>query len=192
MTRPTPARARKPKAPKPTPPKLVDLARWLFILSAVIGMARFMVQLSDRQMLIGWLRAEQSRPGSTQPKLGQDELDAVVTGGITFGLLLAAGVVLVYTLLANRMAHGRNWARVLLTVLAGIGIVVGVLRLVAVGSGFTAASGLSVSGVDLAFGVVTMLVDAAAVVLVFQTSVAGYFRSVRTVSGNPPQVANGL
>ncbi|MEU4739468.1 hypothetical protein AB0G02_03245 [Actinosynnema sp. NPDC023658] len=175
----------RPKPPRPTPPKLVDLARWLFIASAVIGMGRFLFQLSDREMLIRELRAQ-------QPGLGQDELDAAATGGIVFGLLLAAGLVLVYTLLANRMASGRNWARILLTVLAGAGIFFGVVRLIAAASGFAAAFGLVVSGVDLAFGVVTMLVDAVAVALVYQPSVSGYFRSVRSVSADQPPVANGL
>ncbi|MFD1146833.1 hypothetical protein [Saccharothrix hoggarensis] len=176
---------KKSKPPKPVPPKLIDLARWLFVLSAVVGMTRFLVQLSDREMLIRELRAR-------QPELGQDELDAAATGGIVFGLLIAAALVLVYTLLANRMASGRNWARVLLTVLAGAGIFLGFVRLIAVGSGFATAFGLVVSPVDLAFGVVTMVIDGVAVVLMYLPSVSGYFRSVRSVSAKPPQVANGL
>lgn len=181
-----PARAPKPpKKPKPTPPKLIDLARWLFILSAVVGAVRFLVQLSDREMLIDELRAQ-------QPTLGQDELDAAATGGVVFGLLLAAALVLLYTLLANRMASGRNWARIVLTVLAGAGIFFGVVRLIAVGSGFAASFGLVVSPLDLVLGGVTMVVDAVAVVLMYLSSVSGYFRSVRSVSATPPQVANGL
>ncbi|MER5265867.1 hypothetical protein ABTZ99_27660 [Actinosynnema sp. NPDC002837] len=163
LNRPTP-----PKPPKPTPPKLVDIARWLFILSAAVGVVRFMVQLADREMLIRELRVQ-------QPNLSQDDLDAAATGGIVFGLVIAVGLILVYTLLANRMAGGRNWARIVLTVIAGVGIFLGVVRLVAAASGFAAAFGLAVSGVDLAFGVVTMLIDAAAVVLMYQSSVSRYF-----------------
>ncbi|MCE6995869.1 hypothetical protein LZG04_13815 [Saccharothrix sp. S26] len=182
MTSPTPARA---KPPRPTPPKLVDIARWLFILSAALGMVRFVVELADREMLIRELRAQ-------QPTLSQDELDAAATGGIVFGLLIGVGMVLVYTVLANRMAAGQNWARIVLTVIAAGGIFLGVVRLVAAVSGFAAAFGLVVSGVDLAFGVVTMLIDATAVALVYQTSVSRYFRSVRSVRHLPPPVANGL
>lgn len=173
------------KRPKPTPPKLVDIARRLFILGAVIGMVRFMVQLADREMLIREVRVR-------QPALSQDELDAAATGGVVFGLVIGIGLVLVYTLLANRMAAAHNWARIVLTVIAGAGIFIGVVRLATVATGVAAAFGLAVSGVDLAFGVVTMLIDAAAVVLMYQSSVSGYFRSVRSVSGTPPQVANGL
>ncbi|MEV8442536.1 hypothetical protein AB0425_34600 [Actinosynnema sp. NPDC051121] len=188
MTSPTPAQpagAARTRPPRPTPPKLIDIARWLFILSAVIGMVRFVVQLADREMLIRELRAQ-------QPTLSQDDLDAAASGGILFGLLIAVGLILVYTLLANRMAGGRNWARVVLTVVAGIGVFLGVVRLVAAVSGFAAAFGLAVSGVDLAFGVITMLIDSTAVALMYQPSVSRHFRSVRSVSHQPPPVANGL
>ncbi|WP_367134599.1 hypothetical protein [Saccharothrix sp. HUAS TT1] len=185
MTTPGPTPPKTTKTPKPTPPKLVDLARWLFIVSALVGVARFLVQLSDREMLIRELRTR-------QPTLGQDDLDAAATGGIVFGLVLASGLVLVYALLANRMAAGRNWARVVLTVLAVGGIFLGLVRLIAAGSGFAAAFGFAVSGVDLAFGSVTMLIDGVAVALMYQRSVSGYFRSVQPVRGTPRQVANGL
>lgn len=182
MTAPKPA---KKAAPKPTPPKLIDLARWLFILSAVVGTGRFLYQLSDREMLIRELRVQ-------QPALGQDELDAAATGGVVFGLLMAFALVLGYTLLANRMASGRNWARVVLTVVAVAGIFFGAVRLIAVGSGVAAAFGLVVGPVDLVLSVITMIIDTVAVVLMYLSSVSGYFRSVRSVSVKPPQVANGL
>lgn len=169
------------------PPRLVDLSRWLWIGSAVIGLGRFLVQLADREMLIEQLRRDRATAG-----LGQDELDAAVTGGVVFGLLMGGLLVLVYALLANRMAGGRNWARVVLTVFGGAGILLGVFRLIAVVSGFAAASGLVVSPVDLAFGVVTMVVDAVALTLMYLPSVSGHFRSQRSVSAGPPQVANGL
>ncbi|QFZ23583.1 hypothetical protein [Saccharothrix syringae] len=165
---------------QPTPPRPLHLARWLFIASAALGLVRFVVQLSDREMLIDQLRLQ-------QPTLGQDELDAAATGGTFFGLLLAAALLLVYVLLANRMAQGRNWARVLLTALAAAGILVGVLRLITVGSGLAAAFGLSVSPVDLAFGVVTMVIDAVAVVLAFHPAAAAHFRNAPT----PPRPTGG-
>jgi hypothetical protein len=153
----------------PKPPKLIDISRWLWIGSAAIGTIRFLVQLADRTMLIDEMRRQ-------QPNLGQDEIDAAVSGGIVFGLLLGIGLVLLYALLASRMAQGRNWARVVLTVIGAAGIFFGLVRLIAVGSGFAAAFGFAVSPVDLVFGVVTMLMDSTALVLMFLPSVAGHFR----------------
>ncbi len=175
--------------PKPTPgvapPPLVNLSRWLWIASAVVGLGRFLVQLADREMLIGELRKQ-------QPGLSQDELDAAATGGVVFGLLLGGLLVLVYALLANRMAGGRNWARVVLTVFGGAGIFLGVTRTFVVVSGAAAAFGLVISTVDVVFGLITMVVDAAALVLMYLPSVSGYFRSQRSVANRPPKVANGL
>jgi hypothetical protein len=153
----------------PPPPKLIDISRWLWIASAAIGTIRFVVQLADRDMLITEMRKQ-------QPNLSQDEIDAAVSGGIGFGLLLGIGLVLLYALLANRMAQGRNWARVVLTVIGAAGIFFGLVRLIAVASGFAAAFGFAVSTTDLVFGVVTMLLDSAALILMFLPSVAGHFR----------------
>ncbi|MBB5806337.1 hypothetical protein F4560_006105 [Saccharothrix ecbatanensis] len=180
---------KRAKPPKPTPPKLIDLARWLFILSAVIGMGRFLYQLSDREMLIRMLRDDLVKRGM---KAGQDELDAAVTGAIGFGVLLAIAFVLVYALFANKMAAGRNWARIVLTVLSGIGVAFGLLQLLAVASGGMALAEFTVSPIVLVLSGITMVIDAAVIVLMYRPSVAGYFRSVHSVSVKPPQVANGL
>lgn len=172
-------------APRPAPPKWVDLSRWLWITSALVGTARFLVELADRERLIDELRRQ-------QPGLGQDELDAAATGGVMFGVLLGALMVVVYALLANRMAGGRNWARVVLTVLGGAAIFFGVFRLIAVASGAAAAFGLVIGPVEVLFGIATMLLDAVALTLMYLPSVAGHFRARRSVSGPPPRVANGL
>jgi hypothetical protein len=153
----------------PPPPKLIDISRWLWIGSAALATVRFLVQLADRD----FLTSEQRK---SQPTFSQDEIDTAVNGGIMFGLLLSVGLVLIYAVLANRMARGRNWARIVLTVIGGAGIFFGVIRLLAVGSGFAAAFGVLVSPVDLVIGVVTMLLDGTALVLMFLPSVAGHFR----------------
>ncbi|MEU6150692.1 hypothetical protein ABZ816_11890 [Actinosynnema sp. NPDC047251] len=188
MSRPSPV-GRRPARPKPTPPKLVDLARWLWIGSALVGLGRFLFQLADRGMLIDMLREDQQRNGVT---MSQDEVDAAVSGGILMGLLMGALLVLVYAVLANRVAGGRNWARIVLTVFGAVGIVVGVTRLILVASGLAAAMKLQVATPDLVFGTITMVLDAAAIVLMYLPSVSGYFRSQRSVADKTPRVANGL
>lgn len=190
MTTPNqPKPGKRAKPPKPTPPKPIDLARWLFILSAVVGMGRFLHQLSDRETLIAMLREDLVARGM---KVGQDELDAAMTGAIGFGLLLAIAFVLVYALFANKMAAGRNWARIVVTVLAGIGVAFGSLQLLAVAAGGLAPAEFAVSPVVLVLSGVTTVIDVAVIVLMYRPSVSGYFRSVRSVSVNPPHVANGL
>ncbi|WP_309109624.1 hypothetical protein [Saccharothrix sp.] len=154
------------------PPKLIDIARWLWIASAVVGLGRFLVQLADREMLIGRLRKE-------QPTLSQDELDAAASGGVMFGLLLGGLMVLVYALLANRMAQGRNWARIVLTVFGAVGVFLGVVRLIAVASGLAAAFQLAIPPEEVVFGVITMVLDSIALVLMYLPSVSGHFTTAK-------------
>jgi hypothetical protein len=143
-----------------TPPHPVVAARWLWIGSALLGAVRFVLQLADRQVLVAEMR-------KAQPQLSQDALDGAVSGGVLFGVLLAGALVTLYTVLATRMAQGRNWARVALTVLGGASVLFGLARLVAVVSGTAATVNLVISPVDLAFIVVTTLLDATALTLMF-------------------------
>lgn len=162
-------RTTREKPTFPPPPKLLDISRWLWIGSAALATVRFLFQLADRDLLITEMR-------KSQPNLSQDEIDSAVNGGILFGLLLGIGLVLVYAVLANRMARGHNWARIVLTVIGAAGIFFGLIRLLAVGTGMAAAFGFAISPVDLGIGVITMLLDGTALVLMFLPSVAGHFR----------------
>ncbi|WNV91037.1 hypothetical protein [Umezawaea sp. Da 62-37] len=154
---------------RPLPPRPVDLSRWLWIGSAALGTVRFLLQLTDSDMLIDELRKQ-------QPNLGQDEIDGALNASIAFSLLAGIVLVLVYASLANRMARGRNWARIVLTVIGGAGVLFGLTRLVAVGTGLAAAFGFAVDTRDLVLGLVTMSLDCAAIVLMFVPSAAGHFR----------------
>lgn len=150
--------------PVTTPvPRLVDVARWLWIASACVGMLRFAAQLFDREMLVAEARRQ-------NPDLGQDQIDAGVNGGVLFGLVIALAVLVAYTRLANAMARGRNWARIVLTVLGGASVAFGLFRLVAWGSGAAASLDVEMRPVDLAVTFVTTVLDASAIVLMHRAS----------------------
>ncbi|MFD4643032.1 hypothetical protein ACFWN2_37380 [Lentzea sp. NPDC058436] len=145
------------------PPKLVDVARWLWIASACVGMLRFVAQLFDRETLVAEARRQ-------NPELGQDQIDAGVNGGVLFGLVIALAVLVAYTRLANTMARGRNWARIVLTVLGAASVAFGLFRLVAWASGVAASLGVEMRPVDLGVTFVTTVLDAAAIVLMYRVS----------------------
>lgn len=147
----------------PPVPKLIDVARWLWIASACLGMLRFLEQLLDREMLVAEVRRQ-------NPSMRQDEIDAGVNGGVLFGLLLALLLVVAYTRLANAMARGRNWARIVLTVLGGASVAFGLFRLVAWAGGIAARLGVEMRPVDLAVTAVTTVLDASAIVLMYRVS----------------------
>ncbi|WP_329788771.1 hypothetical protein V1227_30390 [Lentzea sp. DG1S-22] len=162
--------------PVATPvPKLVDVARWLWIAGACVGMTRFVAELFDRETLVAEARRQ-------NPALGQDQVDAAVDRGVLFGLVVAAAFLLVYTRLANRMAHGRNWARVVLTVLGVASVAFGLFRLVAWVSG---AAGVEMRPLDLAVTVVTAVLETTAVVLMYR--VPGHFRKRGAVDSALPR-----
>jgi hypothetical protein len=153
-------------------PKLVDVARWLWITSACVGVVRFVAQLFDRDMLIAEARRQ-------NPALGQDQIDGAVNGGIMFGLLIAVTILVAYTRLANTMARGRNWARIVLTVLGAASVAFGLFRLVAWASGLAGRLGVVMSPVDLAVIFVTTALEATAIVLMYRVS--AHFRTRVTV-----------
>ncbi|MDX8037524.1 hypothetical protein SK803_45635 [Lentzea sp. BCCO 10_0856] len=160
------------------PPKLINVARWLWIASAGVGMARFLAQLFDRETLVSEARRQ-------NPALGQDQIDAGVNGGILFGLLIATVILVAYMRLANAMARGRNWARIVLTVLGAASVAFGLFRLIAWGSGIAADFGVTMQPVDLGATVVTTVLDASAIVLMFRES--AHFRKRVTVDSTFPR-----
>ncbi|WP_112275034.1 hypothetical protein [Lentzea terrae] len=159
----------------PPPPKLVNISRWLWIASASIGMIRFVAELFDRELLIAQARRQ-------NPALSQDQIDATVNSGIMFGLLIAVLLVVAYTRLANAMARGRNWARIVLTVLGAASVAFGLFRLVAWGSGMAADLGVAMRPLDLVVVFVTAVLDATAIVLMYRAS--AHFRTRVTVDSN--------
>ena len=159
----------------PPPPKLVNISRWLWIASASIGMIRFVAELFDRELLIAQARRQ-------NPALSQDQIDATVNSGIMFGLLIAVLLVVAYTRLANAMARGRNWARIVLTVLGAASVAFGLFRLVAWGSGMAADLGVAMRPLDLVVVFVTAVLDATAIVLMYRAS--AHFRARVTVDSN--------
>ncbi len=141
-------------------------------------MVRFLAQLFDREMLVSEARRQ-------NPALGQDQIDAGVNGGILFGLLIATAVLLAYTRLANAMARGRNWARIVLTVLGAASVAFGLLRLVAWGSGAAASLGVEMRPVDLGVTFLTTVLEASAIVLMYRAS--AHFRTRVTVDSASPR-----
>jgi hypothetical protein len=145
------------------------LSRWLWTAGAVLGATRFVLRLADRRALAEGVR-------EVQPWLGQAEVDSAVSASVLFGLLLAAGLVALYAVPGAFAVRGRRWARVVLALVGGAGLVFTLARFVLLATGLSAAAGLVVTRVDLAFLVVTALVDATALALLFTPSVNRHFR----------------
>lgn len=152
----------------PVPPQWVQRARWLWIASVVVWFARTLAQLGDRRMLIDQLR-------EVQPELSQSEVDAAANTGILFalllGLLIAAGLVL----LANRMVQGRNWARIVILVLAAFSVISTLLTLFGLAV-LGSSVGVQVDALNVVLGLVVGVLDAAVLVLLLRPEANRFFR----------------
>ncbi|RCW46896.1 hypothetical protein DFQ14_101236 [Halopolyspora algeriensis] len=160
----------------PTPPQWVQLAWWLWLASVVVGLVRTVVQLSDRRMLIDRLR-------QVQPELSQSEVDAAANTGIMFALLLGLLIAGAFVLLANRMAQGRNWARIVILVFAAFNVVSTVFTLfglAVLGSTVTVQdTTVQVDAWNIVFSLVIGALDAAVLVLLLRPDVNTFFREAR-------------
>ena len=83
------------------------------------------------------------------------------------------------------MARGRNWARIVLTVLGAASVAFGLFRLAVFGSGIAADFGVAMRPVDLGVTAVTTVMDATAIVLMYR--VPAHFRTRVTVDTDFPR-----
>ena len=153
-----------------TPPRSVDVARWLWVAGALLSAVRSYLALADRQALRDMVT-------QLEPSLSMQQVEAVVNGEVIMGVIFAAVVVALYVLVANKMLAGRSWARVLLTFFGAIFVLLGGLGLLGVADGLAATTGVSVDPAELALSVVGLVVDIAALVAMWLPPSNDYFRA---------------
>ncbi len=180
MTEPpqrTDAFGRPVRETPPTPPRPLLLARRVWIASVLVGFVHSFVKLADRTSLIEELHR-------IQPQLDQVQLDSAANSGIMFTLVFSLLSLAVYVLLSNRMVQGHNWARVVLTVFGGLSSFFTLISLVTVsmlGSELiTRLTGTSPGAVDMGFSAVVMVLEVAALVLMYRPESNRYFTAVRS------------
>ncbi|MFR9731431.1 hypothetical protein ACL03H_19570 [Saccharopolyspora sp. MS10] len=173
----------EPASERPPLPRPLNIARWLWIGAALLGLVRAYLRLSDRRQLSEDLRA-------ALPDLSQVQLDEQINGLILFNLLYLLALLALYVSLSLRMVRGRNWARVVLTVFAGFGAF-GTLGTLALMSQLGQAELVRITQVrvetsDLVFGVLVTAVELVALVLMYLPESNRYFRAARAPRPVPP------
>ena len=148
-----------PPAPatRGTPPTEVLRAVQLMFLRVALGVLNTLVAFLSADSIKDSIR-------ENDPTLTPDKVDAAyaVAVGITvfFGLVFAV----LYVLLAIQVRKGKNWARIVTWVLAGLGVLGGLLSLLGDGT-----------GLEKGLGVIILLVDAAIIVLLAMKPSNEYF-----------------
>ena len=157
--------------PEVSVPRTVDVARWLWVASALLSAVRSLVVLADRQGLRDQVR-------QLDPTLFGQQVEAAVNGEIVLGVLISAVTVALYVLVANKMRGGRSWARVLLTFFGGLFVVLGLLGMFGVADGMAAAQGLTVDPLQVALSALGLVLDVAALVAMWLKPSNDYFRTM--------------
>jgi hypothetical protein len=111
---------RPEQGPPPARPTTVVAAFWLWIAAAVAAViSAVLVFTSDI-----WDQAL-ARAGINGTTAGGISVDTLITTAKTIAVVVMVIFVALYVFFAVKMYLGRNWARVVLTVLAGLAIISG-------------------------------------------------------------------
>jgi hypothetical protein len=145
-----------PTVQTPPPPSVVNAVR-LVVARVVLALVGVVVTLGSQD-------AMRSAMVKASPTLDQSSLDLAVKAAV--GVSVVAGVVfaIVSGVLAWLLLRGKNWARIVVWVFAGISVVLGLVGLA------QAANGL-----NLAVGLLDLCLDVAIIVLLARRSSAAFF-----------------
>jgi hypothetical protein len=103
------------EAPAGDPPGVVRGAFLLMMLSALIGLVSFILLIAQKDTL-------RDQIAKSNPDFDAGRLDTAVNAAITIGAVIGFVFLVLYVLLAFQVRKGKNWARIVTWVLAGIGV----------------------------------------------------------------------
>lgn len=151
----------------PTRPKPVDTSFMLWIANAALGLVGFLVTISvgreaTRTQVMEQLRAQ----GET---FTESQVDSLVTASFALGGIIAVAFLGLYVLFAFKMRAGRNWARITLAVLGGLGLMLGLIGL-ATGSG---------NAIEMIVTVLQVALVGAAIYFMFTKEANAYFDAAK-------------
>ncbi|MFC0114895.1 hypothetical protein [Kibdelosporangium aridum] len=101
-------------------------------------------------------------------------------GSVVFSVLISAGLFVI----AVMMRNGAEWARIVLAILTGLGLLFGLIALFGIGLLFTVLGGFG--AVLLIFLIVQVAALAATMYFLFQPESNAYFKSASAGPGYPP------
>ncbi|MFG1642460.1 hypothetical protein ACGFMK_19400 [Amycolatopsis sp. NPDC049252] len=104
-------------APVQARPSTIEGAFWAFIASTVISLLGGILVFGNRDALAEATRNSSRQTGSS---LTEAQIDQLVTIGIVVALVIAVVIALLYLLFAFKLRAGRNWARIVLTVITAL------------------------------------------------------------------------
>jgi hypothetical protein len=95
------------------PPREIVVSFWCYLVAAAIVLVNGLVSIGSKQAVVTALH-------KTSPTLTPSQLDSAATGAVAIAVVLAAIFAGLYVLFAFKLRAGRNWARIVLTVIAAL------------------------------------------------------------------------
>jgi hypothetical protein len=160
---PAPSAPGYPPRPAPERPTTVRVGIGAFIATLILGLVSSLVSFSDADSLV-----EEAVAASADPALTEDIVRAGLIVGAVIGLLLVALQALFIWFAWN----GRNWARIVLLVLGGLGLAFGLAGLL----GGTAS--VATSGFLTSLSVFSLLLTAVGVVALAAKPSSDWYREM--------------
>lgn len=149
----------------PARPKSVETAFMLWVINSALSLLGLVVTLLfDRDALRAAARTSLEGSGTS---FTEAQLDQAVNASLIFTGVVAVLFFALYLLFAFKMRAGRNWARIVLTVLGGLSIV---LNLVSLGT---------TSGISMVLTLASLALVGGAVFLMFQRDSNEYFNAAK-------------
>ncbi len=152
--------SRAPVVLGPAPPPVTNAVRLMFV-QAALSVLGFVVLLATKDTLRKEI-FKKNTDYSTQ------KLDDVVNAAITIGIVIGIIFTILYVLLALQVGKGKNWARIVTWVLAGLGVLSGLLSL-----------GQPEPALSRVLSIIGLLIDIAIIVLLAMKPSNEYFRRPR-------------
>lgn len=106
---------------------------------------------------------------NNDPSLSQDQIDSAYNVGVGVAVVFGLIFAVLYVLLAIQVRKGKNWARIVTWVLAGLGVLSGLLGLF----------GGTSTGLEKGVGVVLLLIDIGIIVLLTRKPANEYFKAMQ-------------
>ncbi|MEU5263293.1 hypothetical protein [Amycolatopsis sp. NPDC021455] len=104
----------------PARPGTIEGAFWAFVASTVLGLVGGILLFVNRDALVDTLRNADRQRGGT---LTGAQIDQAATITLVVSVVIVVLIAALYLLFAFKLRAGRNWARIVLTVLTALHVI---------------------------------------------------------------------
>lgn len=150
-----------PSGPVGPRPKEVDYSFWLWVTNFALGLVGLIFFVGEFDTIRATAMEEARRQGGA---IDEAQLESITTTALIIAVIIGVLFSALQVLFAYFMRKGRNWARIVLAVFGGLGVLSGLYSLA------------TESGGQLALSMISLLVVIGAIVTMFLAAANPWFR----------------